>query len=78
MLRQAMPQIAAATCLVMVGTCLNMWSTQQLIQQNIQTIVKSDNEQTRKVEKLEDRINTLAIQQEAHRSRMIELFRRIP
>lgn len=77
LIREAMPQIAAATCLVMIGTCLNMWSTQQVIQQNIQTIGRSDNEQTRKIEKLEDRVNTLAIQQEAHKSRMIDLSRRI-
>lgn len=78
LLREMMPQIAAATCLVMIGTSLNMWSTQQLIQQNIQIIIKSDNEQTRKLEKLEERITNLAVQHEAHRSRMIELFRRVP
>lgn len=78
LLREMMPQIAAATCLVMIGTSLNMWSTQQLIKQSITTIVQSDNEQSRKIEKMEERINTLAVQHEAHRSRMIDLYRRIP
>lgn len=73
-LRETMPHIAAATCLVMMGTCFNMWATQQLIQQNIQTVIKSDNEQARKIEKLEDRINALALEQGVQRG----LARRIP
>lgn len=77
LIREAMPQIAAGTCLVMVATSLQMWSTQQLIQQNIQTIMRSDTEQTRKIEGLGDDVNTLRIEQGIQRARLIDLSRRM-
>lgn len=76
-LREMMPQIAAATCLVMIGTCLNMWATQQLIQQSINNIVKNDAEQTRVIDKLEDDVNTLRVDLGILRGRLIDMSRRV-
>jgi hypothetical protein len=73
---EALPQIAAGTCLVMLGTCVQMWGTQQLIQQGLQTLVKSDAEQTRKIEKLGDDLNNVRIEQGVFRARLIGVERR--
>lgn len=76
-IRDAMPQIAAATCVVMIGTCLNMWSTQQLIQQSIRNIVQSDQDQTFKIERLRDDVNTLRVEHGILRGRLIDVGRRV-
>lgn len=75
-LQEALPQIAAGTCLVMITTCIQMWSTQQLIQQGLQTLVKSDAEQTQKLERLGEDLNNVRIEQGVFRARLIGVERR--
>ena len=76
-IRDAMPQIAAATCLLMVTTCIGMWSTQRLIEQSITNIVKSDQDQTVKIEKLREDVNTLRVEHGILRGRLIDVGRRV-
>lgn len=76
-MRDALPQIAAATCLVMIGTCLNMWSTQQLIQQSINTLVKSDAGQDRKIEELSKELFSVKVELGVMRGRLIDVSRKV-
>ena len=68
--------VVASTWLVMIGTSLNMWSTQRLIEQSIQTLVKSDAEQTRKLERLGEDVNTVRVEQGITRARLAIVERR--
>jgi hypothetical protein len=76
-LRDALSFVLGTTCLVMVGTCLSMWSTQRLIEQSIANIVKSDAEQAIKIERLQDNLNTLRIEQGILRGRVTDMGRRV-
>jgi hypothetical protein len=54
-----------------------MWSTQRLIEQSIANIVKSDAEQAIKIERLQDNLNILRIEQGILRGRVADMGRRV-
>jgi hypothetical protein len=76
MIRSALPMVVSGTCLVMIGTSLNMWSTQQLIQQHIQTILKSDAAQTSKIERMAEEVNTVRVDHGITKARVDIMERR--
>ena len=75
--RDTLSQIMAATCLITVGTCISMWSTQRLIEQSIKNIVESDTEQTRMIDQLRESVNTLRVEQGIQRGRLGDMARRV-
>jgi hypothetical protein len=76
--RDALSFVLGTTCMVMLGTCFNMWSGLRLIEQNIANIVKSDTEQTAKIERLQSELNALRIEQGIQRGRLMDMNRRFP
>lgn len=74
---EALPQIAAGTCLVMITTCIQMWNTQQLMQQSFQTLVKSDAEQSEQIKEISKDLNNVRIEQGVFRSRLIGVERKV-
>jgi hypothetical protein len=75
-LRDALSFVLGTTCLVMMGTCLSMWSAQRLIEQSIANILKSDTDQTAKIERLQAELNALRIEQGIQRGRLMDMSRR--
>ena len=75
-LRDALSLVLGTTCLVMMGTCLSMWSGLRLIEQSIANIVKSDADQTAKIERLQSELNLLRIEQGIQRGRLMDMNRR--
>jgi len=76
-LQDTLSQLVAGTCLVAVTTCISMWSAQRLIEQNIANIVKSDEGQTAKIERIQGELNALRIEQGILRGRVSDMGRRI-
>jgi hypothetical protein len=78
LIRESLPIIVASTCMVMIGTSLQMWNTQGLIQQSVQALVKSDAEQQTKIEKLNEVLNDVRVELGVHRARLIGMERKMP
>jgi hypothetical protein len=76
-LQDTLSQLVAGTCLLAVTTCISMWSAQRLIEQNIANIVKSDEGQTAKIERLQGELNALRIEQGILRGRVVDMGRRV-
>jgi len=61
-LEEAIPAMVAAGMIAIVGTAIRVWAGMDVIQTQIQALVKSDNQQNERIEQVRTEVNNLRVQ----------------
>ena len=61
-LEDAIPAMVAAGMIAIVGTAIRVWAGMDVIQTQIQALVKSDNQQNERIELVRTELNNLRVQ----------------
>lgn len=61
-LEDAIPAMVAAGMIAIVGTAIRVWAGMDVIQTQIQALVKSDNQQNERIEQVRTEVNNLRVQ----------------
>lgn len=55
-------QLVAVGTIALIGTCIRVWAGMDVIQTQINTLVKSDNQQDERIENVRSEVNNLRVQ----------------